>query len=650
MTGLVCLLLAALVWTVFGQTIHFEFVNYDDSICIYKNPLITQGLTWQGVVCDFTRGSFEAWYPLTDLSHQLDWQLYGSHAGGHHLTNVLLHAATAIVLFLVLRKFTKAFWRPAFVAALFAIHPLRVESVAWVVERKDVLSGLFFMLTLWAWAKHWAASVKNLDAARFRFGWTRWYFLALVFFTFGLLAKSMIVTLPFVLLLLDAWPLRRLPAENLFISRHSRKAWLGLVLEKTPFFFLSAVFCIVTVMTQHEVVSLTQNLTVTWRIGNALQTYVDYLGHMIWPVGLTVAYTDSSMNPTFSKNIIAILILSTVTLGALFAFKKRPYLAVGWLWYLGMLLPTVDLMQLTHNARADRYTYLPQIGLAILLAWGAGGFLSFCRCRRSIVAFAAAMFLIVLAVCAHIQTSYWKNSVTLWTRSLACNPTNSYAHTTLGEAFADLQNWPEAAAQFQQTLQLRPDYSDAWRNLGVACVNQNQHEKAIACFEQALQISPRSADAHYSLGDALANEGKNDDAIRHFEQALRYRPDYPEADYDWGLTLAREGKWDEARSHYERAMHSQLDAADTRYISGVALATQKKWDEASQLYAAALQLKPDFAEAHYRLGIALDAEGKPAEALSHLQQALSLATQQGNSTLAESIRNEIKNHEAAQPH
>ena len=658
LTGLVCLLLAALVWAVFGQTIHFDFVNFDDPTYVYNNYAVMQGLSCHSVIWLFTHSNGSTWFPLTDISHQLDWQLYGLNAGGHHLTNVLLHVATTILLFFALRELTGTLWRAAFVAAVFGIHPLRVESVAWVVERKDVLSGLFFMLTLLAWARHVKklAAMENREtddnifsALAFR-RWTSGYILALVFCALGLMSKSMLVTLPLVLLLLDYWPLQRWPVNEPWLSRRQLKATLDLLLEKIPFLIFSTVTCAVTMLTQDKVVSVMKNLTIPWRIGNVLQTYVDYLMHLIWPVGLTVAYSHNQTYPFLWKICLSVIILIAITTAVIAGRRRHSYLVTGWLWYLVVLLPVADIIQVSCNARADRYTYLPQIGLVIMLAWGATEFSARWRNRKLILGGAAAAVIAALAADAYVQTTYWQNSFSLWTRALACTEENSFAHNTIGSALAAQGKWNAAIQHFQQSLRISPDVSATEANLGVALVNTGQRAEAIPHFQRALQLDSENANAHCNFADALASEGKNNEAIRHFEQALKFQPNYPEADYGLGLALAREGKWDDARGHYERAMHTQLDAADTRYISGVALATQKQWFEASQLYEAALQLKPNFAEAHYRLGIALDAQGKSAEALSHLQQALSLATRQGNSTLAESIRNEIKNHEAAQQH
>jgi len=646
MTVVVCLFLAAVVWAVFGQTIHYEFINFDDQVSVYKNPIITQGLNLQGIVRLFTHVDAVAfeWYPVTAISRMVDWQLYGPNAGGHHLTNILLHAATAILLFLVLRKITGAFWRSAFVAAVFAIHPLRVESVAWVTERKDGLSGLFFMLTLWAYARH-AQTPGLANSGTFSFLRSRPYWFAVLLFTLGLMSKGTLVTLPFVLLLLDYWPLERVTSDKK--PAEKPPAFVFLILEKIPFLLLAAADSVGMMVSLKNAVLVAQRLTFPWRIGNALLAYTDYLGHMFYPVGLALAYPhEGTTLPAWRVGLSALLLLM-ISAGAIAGRRKYPFLLVGWLWYLGMLLPVIDIMQAGINARADRYTYLPQIGLYIAMAWGAVELFHYWRYRRAVLGSIAVAILAGLLAGAYIQTGYWKDSISLWTRTLACTPESSFAQNNLGNALVAQEKWAEAVQHFERALQLDPDYAQAHLNLGVALANQGKRDEAIQHFERALQLNPHSVEAHYNLGDALASQGKGDEAIQHFERALQLKPDYAQAHYDWGIVLATRGKWDEAIPHYEQALHLKLDYTDAQYISGVALATQKKWAEAIELYERVLQSKPDFAEAHYNLGIALASQGKSVEAIQHFQQALTLATAQGNTALAKSIRTRLNSYPPA---
>ena len=646
-TVAVCFFLAAAVWAVFGQTLHADFVNYDDPAYIYKNPIITQGLNWPGMVWVFTHNNGGTWFPLTDLSHMLDWQLYGANAGGHHLTNVVLHAATAIFLFLVVRNMTGAFWSAAFVAAVFALHPLRVESVAWVVERKDVLSGFFFMLTLWAWARyaqkspppqvngfnpHGALAVLNPRR------WTLDYHLALAFFVLGLLSKTMLVTLPIVLLLLDYWPLNRLPATASAAPRARLLAWLGLILEKFPFLLLSAAASVVTVLTQKNAVGLAQNLTFPWRIANALVAYVDYLGHLLYPVGLAVSYPHPGLHPPLGSVVLSALILISISVGVMAGRRRHPELLVGWLWYLGMLLPVIDIMQAGQNARADRYTYLPHIGMYILLTWGAVNLCAARSWHRAVPGIAAAAILAGLLAGSYLQTGYWKDSVSLWTRTLACTPDNSFAHNNLGNALVARGRDDQAIHHFERALRLNPEYADAHLNLGAVLDSRGETDEAIHHFERALQLNPYTSKAHYYLGDEFISRGKIAEAIGHFEQALQIRPDYPEVQYNLGLALALQGKWNEAIPHYERALHRPLGFIDAQYISGVALAARNMGAAAAELFQEVLLSQPDFTEAHIHLGEVLAGQGKSAEAVQQFQRALSLATAQANATLAESIR------------
>jgi tetratricopeptide (TPR) repeat protein len=650
-----------MVWAVFGQTRHFEFTNYDDPHYVYDNPVFNQGLKWHAIVWSFTHQNEHEWFPVTYVTRMLDFELYGANAGGHHLTNVLLHMATAIVLFLVLRRMTGRPWPAAFVAAVFAIHPLRVESVAWVVERKDVLSGLFFMLTLWVWMDY----LENRPATQKTRGhlatthprrWMFSYFLALAFFTLGLLSKSMLVTLPCVLLLLDYWPLNRLPSGGLAAVRSEFRAWLGLIAEKIPFLVLSAAACATTALTQTNVMSAPHHFPLFWRIGNNLLAYTDYLKHTVYPVGLALVYPYSEMNPSAWSVGWAAGILLLISAVAVAGRRKHPYLLVGWLWYLGMFVPVILTMQATQNARADRYTYLPQIGLLIMMTWGAVELgASWCH-RRLVLGCAAAAILAGLLAGAYLQTTYWKDSVSVWTRSVACTSGNYFAENSLGSALNNQGKWDEAVPHLERSLQFKPDYIEAHVNLGVALMNQGKPAEAISQFEQTLRLNPHSIEAHYYLGDALAAQDKLAEAIPHFEQALQFRPDYSDnnfnytdAHYGLALALARQHKWAEAVPHFEQALQLKLDETDARYILAVKLAARKKWDEAMELYQQVLQRKPDFAEALNNYGIALASTGNSAEATQHFQEALALATSQGNTALAESIRRRLKSYPPGLP-
>jgi tetratricopeptide (TPR) repeat protein len=689
LTFAVCLFLALAICAVFGQTICYEFINYDDDIYIYENPTISGGLNLHQIVWVFTHDNGpDEWYPVTAISRMLDWQIYGANAGGHHLTNVLLHAATAILLFLVLRKMTGAMWRSAFVAAVFAIHPLRVESVAWVTERKDVLSGLFFMLTLWMWVRY---AQKRLQMEKCRESdaksailafnpryWTLDYYLALAFFALGLLSKTMLVTLPFVLFLLDYWPLNRLSSSISYALRARFHVWLGLVLEKAPFLLLSAGACAITDLTQKHAVLFVQGLTFPWRVGNALMAYVDYIGHMIYPVGLALLYPHPAAHLAVWRVCLSILVLFVISTCVMIGWRKHPYLLVGWFWYLGMFVPVIDIMQAGEQTRADRYTYLPQIGLYILMAWGAVELCGSWRYRRAVLGTVAGVIVAGLLTDAYVQTTYWKNSITLWTHTLAYTSQSSIAHCNLGIALAvqgdsddaiqhfdlALQINPddakvlnnlgkvlvakgklnEAIQYLDRAIQLNPDEAEAYNNLGVVLAGQGKFDEGIQQYKRSLQLKPDYIDALFNLGNAMATQGKLEGAAQYYEQALQLKPDYTNARNNLAGVLAAQKKMDEAVQYYEQALQLNPNNTDALNTLGIVLARQGKFDEAINNFNRALQLKPDDATTQNNLGIALAGQGKMPESIQHLQIALNLARARNNTALAESINKRLKSY------
>jgi protein O-mannosyl-transferase len=502
---LICLFLALIVWAVFGQTRHYAFVNYDDDRLVYQNAATTQGLSLNGAVRAFTHVNAQEWYPLTSISHMLDWQLYGSKAGGHHLTNVVLHAATAIFLFLVFRSMTGALWPSAFVAAVFAVHPLRVESVAWVTERKDVLSGLFFMLTIWAYLRY--AQKRGLgSSSAFSFLRAPFYWLALLLYALGLMAKTMLVTLPFVLLLLDYWPLGRFQSPQSAV--HSRRTparnsqIVNRILEKLPFLVLAAAACVATILAQRNAIGSVQEYDFPSRISNALVAYADYLRQMLYPVGLAVFYPHPGNRLPVWRIGLSALVLLFISVGVMAGRRNHPYLLVGWLWYLGMLVPVIGLIQVGAQARADRYTYLPQIGLYLLLTWLATNLCVGWRHRRITLVVVSTVVLILLLFRAYAQTTYWRDSQSLWT--YACTSDNFFAQYNLAVALNDKGNVDEAIAHYQKALQLKPDFVAAHINLGDALLQKSKLAEAMAHFQRALQLKPDSVEAQNDLAWVLA--------------------------------------------------------------------------------------------------------------------------------------------------
>ena len=477
--------------------------------------------------------------------------------------------------------------------------------------------------------------------------WTLDYYLALTFFTLGLLSKTMLVTLPFVLLLLDYWPLNRLSSSVPRAPRPRFHAWLGLILEKVPFLLLSAAASVATVLTQKHAIGAIPGLTFPWRVGNALVAYAAYLGQMLYPVGLAVFYPHPANRLSVWKVGLSLLVLLIISAGVMAGRQKRPYLLVGWLWYLGTLVPVIGFIQVGEQARADRYTYLPQIGLYILVAWGVVELCGSWRYRRVVLGFAAVAILAGLLAAAYVQTAYWKDSVSLWTHTLASTSGNSVAQCNLGIALAARGRLDEAIQHFDRALLLKPDDVKADLNLGAAWARQGNLLEAVQHFERALQLEPDYPEAHCNLGNALAAQGRLDEAIQHYERALQLKPDDAEVHYNLGKALAAQGKLDEAVRHFERALQFKPDDALAHHNLGVALARQGKADEAIQHFERALQLKPDYPEAHFNLGNALAAQGKLDEAIPHFQRALALATAQGNTALAEFIRTRLKSYQPA---
>ena len=509
----VCVFLIALVWFVFGQTLGHGFVNYDDDLYVYKNSYVTSGVTLRGLHWAFTQTHVWNWHPLTTISHMLDCQMFGLHASGHHFVNVLLHTIAVLLLFLVLWQTTGGLWQSAFVAAVFAIHPLRVESVAWIAERKDVLSAVFFMLTLGAYTRY----AQRPTVSR--------YITMSIMFALGLMSKSMLVTLPFVLLLLDYWPLQRLTLDRQSIARAVR--------EKIPLFILAAASCIVMLIVQAHAMHLFTNLSVPMRISNAFVTYLIYMWQMFWPAKLAAfyPYTFQGRAPV----ILAILFLIALSANIIALGRTRPYLITGWLWYVGMLLPVIGIVQVGLQAHADRYTYLPQIGLYLLLTWTVADLSKTWPYRRTFLGMTAVIVLSALSWSARAQTQSWRDSDSLWRHALAVTRDNYIAHNNLA---AFLRTGDEAKSHFEEALRLQPDYANAHHGLGVILAGKGEIDRAIEHFEKTLASVPYHTDACTDLAQAFLIKGKVREATRYYERALESAPDSPDAFNNLAWVLA----------------------------------------------------------------------------------------------------------------
>jgi len=657
----VCVFLIAITWLVFGQTLSHEFVNFDDHVYVYENPVITGGLTLPGIIWAFTHSHARNWHPLTTISHMLDCQLFGLNAGGHHFTNVFLHTIAVVLLFLVLRQMTGgpsrtgSVWPSAFVAALFAIHPLHVESVAWISERKDVLSGVFFILTLGAYARY----ARRPSVAR--------YIMMSILFACGLMSKPMLVTVPFVLLLLDHWPLGRgrgmeISGERSEVRRERSVVsgrWSvvrGLVVEKIPLLALSAASCLATLLGQRQAAGSIDQLPFAWRVNNAIVTCVAYIWQMLWPVKLAVFYPHPDNRLLLWQIFLALALLIAITVAVIASRQKRPYLMTGWLWYLGMLVPVIGLVQVGEQARADRYTYLPQVGLYLALTWTIVDLSASWRRRREILGVAAAVVITALTWRAWIQASYWKNSETLWTHTLAVTSDNDVAHNNLGFIFLRRGELDEAISHFQTALNIRADNPQTHYNLGSALVHNNLGnalvrkklvDEAITHYEKAVELRPDYADGHYNLGSALLQEGRIDEAIAHWQKTVSLQPNDAEAHTTLGDALLRKGEIGQAIAHYEKALeiapHSLLTLNNLAWaLSTCPDASLRNGARAIELAQKADQLAGGQNPIFIRTLAAAYAEnGRFNDAIETAQRALQLALAQDNFALASKLEKDL---------
>ena len=632
-TAFVLALITVLVYLPVRQ---HHFVSYDDPKYVTANRMVQAGLTWGGTAWAFTTGLTGNWHPLTWLSHMLDVQLFGAGSAGPHLVSVLFHTANTVLLFILLRRLTGALWCSAWVAALFALHPLHVESVAWVAERKDVLSAFFFLLTLWAYGEF------KVQGSKFKV----FYWLALGFFALGLMCKPMLVTLPFVLLLLDYWPFQRFNVSTL------QRA----VVEKIPFFLLSALSCVVTFVMQRkdgDVQSLT-NFPIDERIGNALVSYARYLGKTFWPADLAVFYPHPGHWPA-AQVVFAAILVSGLCLAVVWFGRRFPFAVTGWFWFFGMLIPTVGLVQVGNQSMADRYMYLPSIGLFIMLVWGAREISQRWRSAKDVMVMAGGLTVIACGGMTIGQLQYWQDDESLFRHALAVTQGNFVAHNNLGNDLLRRDQVEEAIVQYQQALAIQPGYELAHCNLGAALLQRGQVDDAIIEFQKALALQANLAAAHEQLGNALIQKGRVDEAVMHFQKALESQPDLAQAHVDLASALLEKGQACEALAHGWAALKLQPD--DPAIMSDLAwvLAT---WPEASvrngtqaiQLAQQANRLTRGQDAITLRALAAAYAEGGQfAEAVSTARRAVELAVSQSNQALAVALQSEIKLYQTDAP-
>lgn len=534
-TAGIAIILAVLAFLPYGQTFEHDFIDFDDNEYVTENAVVRSGLTWAGVRWALTAFHSGNWHPLTWMSHMLDVSLFGMDAGRHHLMNAFIHALSTALLFLALYRMTGAVWPSAFVAALFGVHPLHVESVAWVAERKDVLSGFFFMLVLLSYERY------------ARRGGTGRYLLVATCFALGLLSKSMLVTVPFVLLLLDVWPLGRTSfAAAADGSRGAAVPFSKPLIEKLPFFFMTIAVSVITVAAQREggAMNLMERELLPFgaRLANAAVSYAAYLWKTFWPQSLAFIYPHQGANLSGWKVALSAAALVSATSMVMRRFR-RPYLAVGWFWYMGMLVPVIGLVQVGKQAMADRYTYLPLIGIFIMIAWFFEDLASGASpLRKKIIACAAGAVLLVLLIAAIVQASYWRDYSTLLRHATMAAPDNWIAHRMLGNELADKGLTDEAIAQYRESIRIQPWNSFAHNNLAVELARQGRHPEAIKHYREAVRIRPAFAEAHNNLGNALAVTGRRDEAIERYREALGLRPGWTVARNNLQLLLTEQDR------------------------------------------------------------------------------------------------------------
>jgi protein O-mannosyl-transferase len=616
----IAVVLVAITWAVFGQTFGHQFINYDDPLYVYDNPHVRAGLSWNGIGWAFTHVHSQNWHPLTTISHMLDCQIFGVNPGPQHLVNVFWHSIAAVLLFLLLAQYTTRVWASAFVAAVFALHPLRVESVAWIAERKDVLSGAFFMMTLLAYCR-WTQ--KRTSGG---------YLTTAILFACGLMSKPMLVTTPIVLLLLDYWPLKRMRSakgetrnSETGSQRQSRKretelvsttqplnastSLRGLLVEKIPLFALSAGSVVATLWAQNFALGSTDFLPLRWRITNAIFSYFEYVRQMFWPVDLIPFYVHPENRLEMWRLAIAIGLLIVVTGIALVRRKQNPYLIVGWLWYVVMLIPVIGIVQVGLQGHADRYTYLPQIGLYIAVVWLVCDLTKAEKAQKIIFGIAAVIVVGVLSILSAKQTTYWRDTETLWRHTLAVTPDSDVALTGLG---------------------------------GILSV-RGQIGQAVDDYEHALRLRDGNVAAHFGLARALAAQQKTDAAIQHLQKALDIQPDYIAASNDLGVLLASKGEIKGAVAAWHRTLSFDPDNPDANnniaWVRSTAADSElRDGKEALELAERAIRSGGENPVVLRTLAAAQAENGHFSEAIASCQRGEELAKKNGDQGMSESLR------------
>jgi Flp pilus assembly protein TadD len=594
---LVSICLAAAIIAVYLPVYGHDFVKYDDDFYVSNNANIKSGLNFSSIRWAFTSRRYaHNWHPVTWLSHIVDYQLFGDWAGGHHLVNVLFHILNTLILFYVFQIMTKSLWPSAFVAAAFALHPLHVESVAWIAERKDVLSTFFWFLTMWAYVRY----VENPKL--------KWYLTALILFILGLMSKPMLVTLPFVLLLLDYWPLERKFSKTLII-------------EKIPFFLCSLASSVITFIVQRgsgAAVGI-EWLSLASRINNAIVSYIMYIAKMFWPSRLAVLYPHPGSSLPISKVIICVFLLLLITAAVIYFGRRYKFLAVGWLWYLGTLVPVIGLVQVGSQAMADRYTYITLTGLFIIIGWGAKEIISG---KGFILTFSAVILLCALAFMSQGQVKYWKNTSTLFERTLSVTKNNLLIHESYANYLFEMEKYDSAIEELNKFLLLKPAAAKSRCNLGCALMWTGRADEAIEQFELTIKYKPDFALAYNNLAAALHTQGRDEEAVEYYRQTLKLQPNFIEARLRLCAILTELKRFEEIIEVCDKAVEMEPNNPAVRGYLAQSLAAVGKTDEAIEEIRFILRAHPDSIEMNRNLGLLLERQGKLAEAAEAYRAAL----------------------------
>lgn len=598
--------LALLTVAVYGRIVAHGFVGFDDDRYITENEYVVQGLTAESLHWAFTGIHHATWHPLTSVSHLVDVELFGLAPGAHHAVNLLLHVANALLMLFVFHRMTGSFWRSALVAALFAVHPFHVESVAWASSRKDVLSTLLFLLTL--------ASYVSFTTRRRPFH----YGLALIFFALGLMSKPMLVTVPCLLILLDYWPLGRLRLNEW------KTTGIWLLVEKIPFFLLSAGLSVVTMVTQSAsgAVRSFEDYGFLIRLQNAVVAYKDYLVKTVWPTDLAPFYPHAESAMPVGEIVYSVLLLAGVTAACAWYYRRAPQLVVGWLWFLGTLVPVIGLIQIGGQAMADRYTYIPLTGLFLMAAWSIPDLRAVRPPTRSALLGATAAAVAVLSIAAFRQAGYWKDSVTLFRRTVAVTEDNYAMQFNLVNALFREGRAEEAAAFFEERLRSDPENVTTLLNLANVRILQGKHAEAAAPLETALGLQPDNPDIHYHLGLVRAGQGDGAGALAAYHAAIERDPEHYSALVNLGNLYARQGDFASAEQFLRQAVRIRPDAANARFNLGSALSAMGRPADALAQFEEAIALDPDNFLSYYAVGGIFAAQGQREEAIGAFHEAL----------------------------